>query len=225
MKLNLWLYKCENRIKRFAIERLMPAISVVMLMLFVVDVFLSMQTDGEAMSLNNLLMFSRDAIFKGQVWRIISFIFVYPMSTNIFFTLIAIYFYFWVGTAVENYWGKARFNLYYLFGIIGTIIAGLIVGYVDNTYLNLSIFLAFAAMFPEERVLLFFIIPVKVKWIGIFEGVLLLLMFILGNWATKAAIIAAIANFLLFFGYDLINRLKFAYKDWKWRRDNRNNYR
>ena len=130
-----------------------------------------------------------------------------------------------MGTAVENYWGKARFNLYYLFGIIGTIIAGLIVGYVDNTYLNLSIFLAFSAMFPEERVLLFFIIPVKVKWIGIFEGVLLLLMFILGNWATKAAIIAAIANFLLFFGYDLINRLKFAYKDWKWRRDNRNNYR
>lgn len=203
----------------------MPAISVVMLILFLVDIFLSMQTNGEAVSLNSFLVFNRDAIFRGQVWRVISFIFVYPLSTNIFFTLLALYFYFWVGTAVENYWGKARFNLYYLFGIIGTIIAGFIVGYVDNTYLNLSIFLAFAAMFPEERVLLFFIIPVKVKWIGIVEGAFLLLFFIFGDWATKAAILAAIANFLLFFGYDLINRLKFAYRDWKWRHDNRNNYR
>ena len=203
----------------------MPAISVVMLILFLVDIFLSMQTNGEAVSLNSFLVFNRDAIFRGQVWRVISFIFVYPLSTNIFFTLLALYFYLWVGTAVENYWGKARFNLYYLFGIIGTIIAGFIVGYVDNTYLNLSIFLAFAAMFPEERVLLFFIIPVKVKWIGIVEGAFLLLFFIFGDWATKAAILAAIANFLLFFGYDLINRLKFAYRDWKWRHDNRNNYR
>ena len=203
----------------------MPAISVVMLILFLVDIFLSMQTNGEAVSLNSFLVFNRDAIFRGQVWRVISFIFVYPLSTNIFFTLLALYFYFWVGTAVENYWGKARFNLYYLFGIIGTIIAGFIVGYVDNTYLNLSIFLAFAAMFPEERVLLFFIIPVKVKWIGIVEGAFLLLFFIFGDWATKAAILAAIANFLLFFGYDLINRLKFAYRDRKWRHDNRNNYR
>ena len=60
---------------------------------------------------------------------------------------------------VEGYWGKARFNLYYLFGIIGTIVAGFIVGYIDNLYLNLSIFLAFATMFPDTQVMLFFIIP------------------------------------------------------------------
>ena len=70
-------------------------------------------TDGQAFSLNYYLMFNRNAIFNGQIWRIISFIFVYPTGSNIAFTLLAIYFFFWTGSAVEGYWGKARFNLYY----------------------------------------------------------------------------------------------------------------
>ncbi|MBR2473957.1 MAG: hypothetical protein IKB51_02885 [Clostridia bacterium] len=222
MKLNLFLYKLENKIRKIAIEKLMQMISVAMLIVFAVDTVLMFASDGQAISLNALLAFDRAAIFRGQVWRIVSFIFVYPASTNLLFTLLALYFYYWTGTAVEGYWGKARFNLYYLFGIIGTLIAGFIVGYIDNMYLNLSIFLAFSAMFPETKVLLFFFIPVKVKWIGIAEGALLLLLFILGSWADRAAILAAILNFLLFFGYDLINRIKRAYQDYKWRK---NNYR
>lgn len=222
MKLNLFLYRLENKIRRFAIEKLMSMLAIAMLIVFAADVIIGVSTDYEAISLNYLLQFNRAAIFKGQVWRILSFIIVYPAQGNIILTLLALYFYFWTGSAVEGYWGKARFNLYYLFGIIGTIIAGFIVGYVDNTFLNLSIFLAFSCMFPEERVLLFFFFPIKVKWLGIAEGVLLLLLFIIGGWATRAAIIAAITNFLLFFGYDLINRIKRAYRDYQWRK---NNYR
>lgn len=220
MKLNYFLYKLENKIRKIAIEKLMQIISVAMLIVFAVDTVMMLASDGMAISLNALLSFDRAAIFRGQVWRIITFIFVYPASGNMIFTLLALYFYYWTGTAVEGYWGKARFNLYYLFGIIGTLIAGFIVGYIDNMYLNLSIFLAFAAMFPETRVLLLFFIPVKVKWIGIAEGVLLLLLFILGSWADRAAILAAILNFLLFFGYDLINRIKRSYQDYKWRKQN-----
>lgn len=220
MKLNYFLYKLENKIRKIAIEKLMQIISVAMLIVFAVDTVMMLASDGMAVSLNALLSFDRAAIFRGQVWRIITFIFVYPASGNMIFTLLALYFYYWTGTAVEGYWGKARFNLYYLFGIIGTLIAGFIVGYIDNMYLNLSIFLAFAAMFPETRVLLLFFIPVKVKWIGIAEGVLLLLLFVLGSWADRAAILAAILNFLLFFGYDLINRIKRSYQDYKWRKQN-----
>lgn len=208
MRLNTFLYKLENKIRRIAIDKLMSAIAAIMAIVLIADIFLSLQTDGQAFSLNYYLMFNRNAIFNGQIWRIISFIFVYPTGSNIAFTLLAIYFFFWTGSAVEGYWGKARFNLYYLFGIIGTIIAGLIVGYVDNLYLNLSIFLAFAMMFPDQQVMLFFIVPVKVKWIGIAEGALLILMFAIGSWGARAAIIAAILNFLLFFGYDLWHRIK-----------------
>ena len=222
MKLNLLLYKLENKIRRFSIEKLMQIISVVMLAVFAVDTVLALSTDGQALSLNAWLSFDRNMIMRGQVWRIISFIFVYPTGSNVLFTLLGIYFFYWTGNAVEGYWGKARFNLYYLFGIIGTIVAGFIVGYIDNLYLNLSIFLAFATMFPDTQVMLFFIIPIKVKWLGIAEGVLLALLFIIGSWADRAAIIAAILNFLLFFGSELINRTKGIYRDYKWRN---NNYR
>ena len=222
MKLNLFLYKLKNKIRKIAIEKLMQIISVAMLIVFAVDTVLMYMSDFQAVSLNALLAFDRAAIFRGQVWRVISFIFVYPSSTNLLFTLLALYFYYWTGTAVEGYWGKARFNLYYLFGIIGTLAAGFIVGYIDNMYLNLSIFLAFAMMFPDTKVMLFFFIPVKVKWIGIAEGVLLFAMFVFGSWADRAAILVAILNFLLFFGHDLLNKIKRAYQDYKWRK---NNYR
>ena len=220
MKLNYFLYKMENKIRRVAIEKLMQIISVAMLIVFAGDILLSLASNGSTLSLNSMLCFDRGAIFRGQVWRIITFIFVYPSASSPLLVLLALYFYYWTGSAVEGYWGKARFNLYYLFGIIGTVIAGFIVGYVDNVYLNLSIFLAFAMMFPETKVLLLFFIPVKVKWIGIAEGVLLLLMFVLYGWADRAAIIAALLNFLLFFGQDLFKRIRRSVREYR----SRNNY-
>lgn len=224
MKLNLLLYKLENKIRRFAIEGLMKAITICMLIVFAADFLLMMYSDGQLPSINYYLTFNRALIFKGQVWRVLSFIIAYPASSNVFLTLISLYFFYWTGSAVESYWRKARFNLYYLFGIIGTIIAGFIVGGISNVYLNLSLFLAFAAMFPNQQVLLFFFIPIKVKWIGIVEGVfigyILILSIITRQWETVAAIIAALINFIIFFGYDLINRLKRAYENYKWRKNN-----
>ncbi len=227
MKLNLFLYKLENKISRFAVEGLMKIITICMAIVLAADVMVGMFYP-EALSINYLLTFDRALIFKGQVWRVLSFIIAYPASSNIFLTLLSLYFFFWTGSAVESYWGKARFNLYYLFGIIGTIAAGFIAGGISNTYLNLSLFLAFAAMFPNQQVLLFFFIPVKVKWIGIAEGLLIAYLLvwaiILKDFATIAAIVAALINFIIFFGYDLINRIKRAYRDYKWRKSNTYNY-
>lgn len=228
MKLDLLLYRLENKIRRFAIEKLMQIISVAMLIVLVADVMLQFASDGEYYGmLYDLLCFDRAKIFSGQVWRVLSFIFVYPINGNIFFNLLGIYFFYWTGSAVESYWGKARFNLYYIFGIIGTIIAGFIAGSISNVYLNLSIFLAFATMFPDTRVLIFFIIPIKVKWLGIIEGISLLFgigwsLFIgilLRDFSMFAAIVVAILNYVLFFGRELIKRVKRAYDDYKWRRD------
>ena len=224
MKLNLFLYRLENKMRRFAIDKLMQAIAICMVIVYAADLLLTMYADGQALSINYYLAFDRALIFKGQVWRVLSFIIAYPSGNTLLLTLLSIYFFYWTGSAVEGYWGKARFNLYYLFGIIGTIIAGFIVGGISNIYLNLSLFLAFATMFPEQRVMLFFIIPVKVKWIGIAEGVMLLFLFIVGNWYIRAAILAALANYLLFCGYDLINKIKRAYAEYKWRKNNNNFY-
>ena len=224
MRLNLLLYKLECKIRRFAIEGLMKSITICMLIVFAADFLMMMYSGGELPSINYYLAFSRAHILKGQVWRVISFIIAYPQSSNVFFTLLALYFFYWTGSSVESYWGKARFNLYYLFGIIGTLIAGFIAGSISNTYLNLSLFLAFAVMFPNQQVMLFFFIPIKVKWIGIAEGVflfyILCLSLFMRDFATVAAIIAALINFIIFFGYDLINKIKRAYEEYKWRKNN-----
>lgn len=219
MKFNLWLYRIENKISRFAIERLMSIITVAMSIVFVMDILLFYMTDAGAY-ITSWLYFDRAAIFRGEVWRIITFLFVYPEGSNILLSVLAIYFYWWSGNAVEGRLGKAKFNLYYLFGVIGSIIAGLIIGRMTNMYLNLSIFLAFAVMFPDVKVLLLFIIPVKVKWLGLFEGVMLLILLAISPIYQKIAIIVAILNFLLFFWQDLIRIIKNTYREFKWRNGN-----
>ncbi len=221
MKFNLWLYKLENKISRFAIERLMSIITVAMSIVFVMDILLYYMSDATAF-ITSWLYFDRAAIFRGEVWRILTFLFVYPEGSNILLSVLGIYFYWWSGNAVEARLGKARFNLYYLFGVIGSILAGLIVGGMTNIYLNLSIFLAFATMFPDVKVLLLFIIPVKVKWLGLAEGILLILMIAISPLYQKVAILVAILNYLLFFGHDLIRIVKNTYREYQWKKGNYN---
>ena len=191
----------------------MSLITVAMLIVWVVDMLIPVT--GYEVSIYEMLYFDRALIFSGQVWRIITFVFLYPLASGPIFTALAIYFYWWVGNSLEQYMGKARFNLFYLFGYIGSIVSGLITGGVTNDYLNLSLFLAFAILFPNVRVLLFFFIPIKVKWLGIIDGIFLLISFIFGNWFSRAAIIAAIINFLIFFGYKLWYNIRRAYEDYK----------
>jgi len=221
MKFNLWLYRLENKIARFAIERLMSIITVAMSIVFVMDILLFYMSDANAF-ITSWLYFDRAAIFRGEVWRILTFLFVYPEGSNILLSILGIYFYWWSGNAVEGHLGKARFNLYYLFGVIGSILAGLMVGSMTNSFLNLSIFLAFATMFPDVRVMLFFIIPVKVKWLGLAEGILLILMIVISPLYQKVAILVAILNYLLFFGQDLIRIIKNTYREYKWRKGDYN---
>ncbi len=223
MRLNLLLYKLENKIKRIAIERLMTIITVCMAIVFAGDFIVGMLSREATLSLNYYLHFDRNLIFSGQIWRVLSFIIAYPEAGNPLFTALALYFFWWIGTSIEGYWGKAKFNLYYLIGIILSIASGFITGYVTNVFLNLSLFLAFATTFPEQRVLLFFFFPIKVKWLGLAEGALmlyyLLIAIIWGDFSTIASILAAIITYLIFFGYNLINLIKRAYSDYKYRKN------
>ncbi len=235
MKLELFLYKLERKISKISIQRLMSLVSGAMLLIYIFDLVVGNISEN-AVSLYNLLCFDLGAIFRGQVWRIITFIFLYPMAggmtavTNVLLTLLAIYFYWWVGSALEARMGTPRFNLYYLFGVLGSILAGVAVGLIyglithnygvimTNEYLNLSLFLAFATMFPDVQVLLFYIIPVKVKWLGYIDGGLLLISFVFGGLATRLAIIIALLNYFIFFGPHLIRVIKRKNQERKWRK-------
>lgn len=160
------------------------------------------------------------AILHGQVWRLVTWILIPPPSGNIFFTLIMLYFYCSIGTTLERTWGTYRYNVYLLQGMVFTIAGSflfLAFQYVFNGnnvteydflfsslyfstyYINMSIFLAFAATFPDVEVLLMFIIPIKVKWLGMIYGVMLLFEFLQSGVDRKFAIAASLLNFIVFF--------------------------
>ena len=169
-------------------------------------------------------------IFQGQIWRLVTWLVVPPSGFD-FFTLLMLYFYYSIGTTLERTWGTYRYNVYIFSGAIFTILgAFLLLGYTmlfqtdvfttlgedyftivsgmfSTYYVNMSIFLAFAATFPNMQVLLFFILPIKVKVLGIIYGVILIYQFIVGygtnlavlNVANRFVIAASLMNFIVFF--------------------------
>jgi hypothetical protein len=153
------------------------------------------------------------AVARGQIWRLVTFIFL-PPSSGLIWIIISLYFYYMIGNALESYWGSFRFNIYYLLGMIGAIVSAIICqliwgfGYADNTFLNMSLFLAFAALNPDFQLMLMFFIPIKMKWLALFDLALYLWQFITGGWDTRVAIVFSLANLILFFGKDTIIMLR-----------------
>jgi hypothetical protein len=112
---------------------------------------------------------------------------------------------------LESYWGAFRFNVYFLLGLLCTIAASFLFNTIgDDGYLYETMFLAFATLYPNLQVLLFFFIPIKVKWMGIATGVLLLLQIVLGTYQTAGYILLVMLNYILFFAPTLISRIKNA---------------
>ncbi len=209
-----WLDRLERKIGRFSIPNLMNLILVGMAVVFVSDLFLFVQYD---ITLSQYLYFDRNAIFHGEVWRILSFLFI-PVDSSPLWILFSIYFYWLIGNGLERQWGSFRFNVFYFCGIIGTILSGLITGYVGNTYLNLSLFLAFALLYPDFQVMLFFILPVKMKWLAWLDVAFLLIEFIVTDWSGRLSILFAFANILLFFGKDFWQFFQSRYRRYQYRR-------
>lgn len=185
---------------RFGIPNLMLGIVICNVIVYVLD----MVSRG---SLSPLLYFSRYYILHGQVWRLITFIMV-PGYSNIIWLAIGLYFYWFIGSNLEREWGAGKFTIYYFSGVLLTVIVGMITGYASITYINLSLFLAFATLFPNLRFLLFFIIPVKAKWLAWLDGALLAFSFvsylIQGSIGGAVLILVSILNYLIFFWDELM---------------------
>lgn len=144
-----------------------------------------------------------------QPWRLVTFLFIPPPASNILWLFFALYFTWLIGSNLEAEWGTLKLNVFYLVGTLGTIAAAFITGAPQwNLYLNLSLFLAFATLFPDYELRIFFLIPIKVKWLALLDAGFLTLTFIQSGTGTRAAIIAALANYFLFFAGHLVALLK-----------------
>lgn len=209
--MNNWLNKLERKFGRYAISNLMYYIIILYAAGFVLNLV-------NPLFYYQYLSLDASMILEGQVWRIFTFIIQAP-SSSLVFIIFSLYLYYMIGKQLEYAWGAFRFNLYFFSGmfftVIGAILAYLLTGLVlpmDTWYLNMSLFFAFAALYPDVQFLLFFVIPVKVKWLALIDGLYFLYAVVqaflpaygggvYGVYykANALAAFIAILNFLLFF--------------------------
>lgn len=215
--MNKLLFKMEKKLGKYAISNL----SLYIIIAYAIGYLLSFTGALEIFRLNPY------SILHGQVWRLITWVVVPPSSFDLF-TIIMLYFYYQLGTTLEKTWGAFRYNLYIFSGLLFTILGAFLlyfiatgnggdaqaIGTIVSTgfstyYINLSIFLAFAAVYPNMQVLLFFVIPVKIKWLAYLDVVLLGYQFIFSGTADRIAIVMSLLNFIVFFfstrNYNRIN--------------------
>jgi membrane associated rhomboid family serine protease len=197
------LARLERRLGRYAVPNL-----IVYVVAGMAIVWLLSQARPWALSRLDLDM---GAVRRGEFWRLLTFLFV-PLGSG-YFVFLALYFTFWVGSRLEQHWGSFRFDVYYLLGALGAVAAAVVSGHGSNTWIDSSMLLAFATIAPEETILIFFILPLRVKWLGLFTAALMGYALVRGEWTERAAIVASSVNYLLFFGaywWGLIGRRNVA---------------
>ena len=157
--------------------------------------------------LYNLLYFDRTLILRGQIWRL----FTYPLTyriDNLLLMAVSLFVYYSLGRSMESIWGTLRFNLFYLTGVLMMDVYCMIFGgYASVTYLNLSLFLSYATLFPDAQFLLFFIIPVKAWIFALFDLAIVLMDLITYPFPYNLFSVISLANYFLFFGKDVLNVL------------------
>lgn len=205
-----WIDKfCRNH-PRFGIPNLMLYIAIGNVAIGLIDNY-------SGASLSAALFFFRPAIFQGEIWRLITFIFV-PITgdfgilrfslpgTSFFMTVLSAYFYYWIGSMLEREWGTARFNCFFFTGVVFNIIFGMVFGFSSMHYVNLSMFFAFAVLFPNAQILFMFVIPMKAKWLAWINAALfawdVFRYLRMGFWQGALLLLVAILNFFIFFWTD-----------------------
>jgi membrane associated rhomboid family serine protease len=150
-------------------------------------------------------------VLSGEWWRLLAFVFI-PPSTSLIFVFFALYFFYMMGTALEGHWGTFRYNLFLLIGYLITVAVSFLVPYGTGTniFLGASVFLAFAHLYPEFVIYIFFVLPVKIKWLALLTWIGYGWQLIAGDWMTRVLVIASIGNYLLFFGKDIALRTRYG---------------
>jgi len=195
------LDKLEKRFRRFAIPNVTIYLVVGQAFFFLV-----------LMARHDLLepmRFIPDRVLDGEVWRLITFLLV-PPTKNVLFIFFELYLLWLFGTALENEWGAFRYNIYLLIACLGSMAVAFVNPSQEaiNIYVYGSVFLAFAYLYPNFELLLFFVLPVKVKWLALITWVIYGLAFMGERWPVRLLILASIANFFLFFAGDMVRRVR-----------------
>src|SRR5437899_2791063 len=143
-------------------------------------------------------------IRHGEIWRLVTYIFL-PQTDSFLWIILLLWFLWFIGEGLEQVWGAFRLSLYFFVGMIGTTAAAFSFGArFSNSILYASLFYAFARFYPDQVIYLFFILPVKIKWVAWVSAAFLIFGFVVGSNSYRMALVAALANYLIFFGPEII---------------------
>lgn len=205
----------ERKLRPFAIPRLTLILVVVQVVGF------ALMCSGRVQPLQLSLIMQQ--VEQGEHYRLVSFLLVPAVGVDsdvrggivLFFTLWLFYL---MGTVLEANWGQFRFNLYCLIAYLGTLVAAVLVPAMpaSNRYIGLSVFLAFAKLYPDFVIRLEFIIPVKIKYLAMLTWLVLFIEFAFGTWVDCALVAASVGNYLLFFGKDIFRGLAHSKRQMEW---------
>lgn len=220
-----WMNKLERKFGKYAIPNLMYYIII----LYAFGFILGLVAPN---AYYQYLSLDAAAILSGQVWRILTFI-IQPPNTSIWFVIFTLYLYYMIGRELEYVWGTFKFNLYFFMGVLLHVIAALLTYLVTDVslpigtyYLNMSLFFAYAAVYPNQQFYLFMVIPIKVKWLAWLDGAMFayaILQAFLPAYggnpiygvvykASALAAVVSILNFLIFF-FSMRKMRRFAPKE------------
>lgn len=212
-----WIDKLERRWGRYAIPGLMNLIVLGQAVVWCIVMFVNIAP---------LFTFGleRGALLRGQVWRLVTFMLLPSLSQPLTFAL-ELYFYWWMGNTLSRAWGDFRFQMFILAGMAGAWCSCLLVGVGSSAGIFLSLFLAYAWMWPDTSILFMFILPVKAKWLGWAAALVWAVQFLRGPMVTRVTLVFGLAGFLLFFGRELWDWVRDRVVSYKRRRDWQNRWK
>ena len=201
---------------RFGIPNLMKFIVIGSVIVYLLAIF-------AGYGAVSFLSFRWSAITQGEIWRLITFVFMpgYYTTGDVLWLALFLYFYYMIGNVLEREWGTAKFTLYYLSGVVLTLIVGIVTALVSGydviiegtSYVNLSMFFAFAMLYPDTQFLLFFFIPVKVKWLAWIDAAFFALSVLSGlmrlDFLNALLPVVALLNFFVFFWTNIADEIDY----------------
>jgi len=215
----------QRKLEQYAI----PNLSLYLIVCYGIGYVLQLMSQYMGVPLTQYLQLDPFLILRGQIWRLVTWVLIPPEESNMIFMLIMLYLYYSLGNLLERIWGTYKYNIYIFSGILFTILGSFVValvayligvqpyyagqmlvyllengkvlyfGQFSTYYINMSIFLACAATIPDIQVMLMFLFPIKVKWLGILYGVILVINCIQGGLVTWIVVGFSLMNFLIFF--------------------------
>ncbi|GAC1573697.1 MAG: hypothetical protein NVS3B20_24470 [Polyangiales bacterium] len=192
------LARLERKLGRFAIPNLITYVVGLTALVYVLDYLRPGYMEH--------LVLDPERVRHGELWRVITFAFIPGRRRHPIFLFFALQMLWIIGKTLEAEWGAFKLNVYYFIGVLGTAAAAMAVGLpMTGYFINLSLFLAFATLFPDYQIYVFFVLPVRVKWLGLLAFLALLYAAITSDLAVRIALAVALFNFFLFFGKRLLD--------------------